>query len=433
MDPIQKSEPIPINTQGQNSAYITPTSLSSSSPVKFRNKDFGRDIQTKSNIIKYFSHTRFTPPKSEDNFEFSPKESKISESPVFSRKPQFYKSSNGFRLTFCNLTNEEKKKDIAGKYQKKNKEEREKFINQRRRSSIIEQNNGYTALTESLLNYYNFHENSKLEIENNMKLNKRKLQYKTKVTSSTTTLQRECFKFDAKSRLDHLKRYMKQTKKSREVKIWANRDLYIMGLANDKQNLGNALNITEQFNENLSYDNNQSITISNYFLNPLEWEGNIFKFFTIQNETQMENIPELKNLFNQANDIIKREFLNKDMEVSLDWSMDEGMTVDLFVKEIPSLFHQLHETVGICEYIFMKKYLWLEVITVKQEFRNIGIGRLLIDRITDIAKNRNKDILLYALEDVVPFYLHLGFEFSPKFPHKPYHDGYFMIKKIVSP
>jgi len=335
-------------------------------------------------------------------------------------------------LTFCNLTNEEKKKDIAGKYQKKNKKEREKFINERRRNSINDQNNGYTALTESLLNYYNFHENTKLEIENHLKLNKRKLQYKTKVTSSTTTLQRECFRFDAKSRLNHLKRYMKQTKKSREVKIWANRDLYIMGLANDKQNLGNALNITEQFNENLSYDNNQSITISNYFLNPLEWEGNIYKFFTIQNETQMETVPELKTLFNQANDIIKREFLNKDMEVSLDWSMDEGMTIDLFVKEIPSLFHQLHETVGICEYIFMKKYLWLEVITVKQEFRNFGIGRLLIERIADIARNRNKDILLYALEDVVPFYLHLGFEFSPKFPHKPYHDGYFMIKKIAS-
>jgi len=432
MDQLQKSEPIPINNSGPNSAYVTPTSLSSFSPVKFRNKDFGKDIQTKSNIVKYFSHTRFTPPKSEDNIEFSPKDSKA-ESPAFSRKPQFYKSTNGFRLTFCNLTNEERKFDLAQKYQKKNKDEREKFINQRRRSSIIESKNGYTALTESLLNYYNFHENTKLERENYLKLSKRKSQYKTKITSSTTTLQRECFKFDTKSRLNHLKRYMKQTKKSREAKMWANRDLYIMGLANDKQNLGNALNITEQFNENLSYDHNQSVTISNYYLNPLEWEGNIFKFFTIQNEIQMEYSPELKTLFGQANEIIKKEFLNKDMEVSLDWSMDEGMTVDLFVKEIPSLFHQLHETVGVCEYIFMKKYLWLEVIAVKEEFRNNGIGRLLLERIANIAMNRKKDILLYALNDVVPFYLHLGFEFSPKFPHKPYHDGYFLIKRITSP
>jgi len=43
MEQIQKSEPIPINTQGQNSAYITPTSLTSSSPVKFRNK--GKNIK----------------------------------------------------------------------------------------------------------------------------------------------------------------------------------------------------------------------------------------------------------------------------------------------------------------------------------------------------------------------------------------------------
>jgi len=429
MDPIQKSNPIPINNPGQNSAYITPTSLSSNSfsPVKFRNKDNGRDIQSKSNIIKYFNHTRFTPPNFEDIIESSPSDYKIPESPVSSRKPQFYKSSNGFRLTFCNLTNEERKVNIAQKYKKKNKNEREKLIKQRRKSK-----SDYMNFSESLLNYYNYHEGSKVQRENNLKLNKRKLQYKTKITSTTTTLQRECFRFDATSRLNHLKRYMKQTKKSREAKMWANRDLYIMGLANDKQNLGNALNITEQFNENLSYDHNQSITISNYFLNPLEWEGNIFKFITIQNETQMEYIPELKTLFNQANDIIKNEFLHKDMEVSLDYSMDEGMTVDLFVKEIPSLFHHVHETVGICEYIFMKKYLWLEVVTVKEEFRNIGIGRLLLERIADIARNRNKDILLYALNDVVPFYLHLGFEFSPKFPHKPYHDGYFMIKKITS-
>lgn len=38
MDPIQKSEPIPISNSGQNSTYVTPTSLPSYSPVKFRNK-----------------------------------------------------------------------------------------------------------------------------------------------------------------------------------------------------------------------------------------------------------------------------------------------------------------------------------------------------------------------------------------------------------
>jgi len=38
MDSIQKSVPIPIINSGQNTAYITPTSASSFSPVKFRNK-----------------------------------------------------------------------------------------------------------------------------------------------------------------------------------------------------------------------------------------------------------------------------------------------------------------------------------------------------------------------------------------------------------
>jgi len=52
MDPLQKSEPIPINSSGQNSAYVTPTSLTSSSPVKFRNKGNNRKLH--SLLLNYF-------------------------------------------------------------------------------------------------------------------------------------------------------------------------------------------------------------------------------------------------------------------------------------------------------------------------------------------------------------------------------------------
>lgn len=252
-------------------------------------------------------------------------------------------------------------------------------------------------------------------------------------TSGTNNSVQECFKFDAKSRQDHLKRYLRQTKINRQAKVWANRDLFLMGLSNEKQNLGNALNITDQYIEDLSGDPDQTVCLTNpMFDGPFQYddEGNLLKFILIQSETQMEVQPELKRLYEQANAMVKQEFATKDMLVHLDWSMDEGMTIDLLIKETPTLFSCTNEVVGLCEYVFMKKYLWLEVIAIQPNFRNLGIGRLLMERLIHIAANRHKDILLYALEDVVPFYQHLGFEFCQKFPHKPYHDGWFMTKKL---
>jgi hypothetical protein len=496
------------------------------------------------------------------------------------------------------------------------------------------------------------------------------------------------------AKAQRIKQYLKRTRIARKVQVWSRRKLFLMGLSNERQNLGNLLNITESYNDDLSFDNDQSLKITEpSMLNSILVPGieNPFQIVTLQSELELENNSELLFLFNQANELVKSEFSAKDMCVHLDSSLDEGLTVDIIVKEkvrtssklycecnkhddsesdtnflksnyfqfnndnnninnnnnnnnnhshnndnnfdsnysdykyyskiydkdsngimnndyysnnnynnnnnnnnininnitsshfdgsyltlspldesyyedasimsyqnqsssnfdfndqsfgmtainsrtsswvnssnsisnssfdmnssttlinfsesqqlpqqpnkriivlpndINSNFeegeedercvycHKLKfnrknylkyegnedelnkqhsfsrspstnsisssrkahsfsprnvEVVAVMEYVFMKRYMWLEVIAVKQEYKGLGIGKLLMNRMTSIANAKDKDILLYSLNDVISFYKQFDFEFSPKFPHKPYHDGWFMTKRCKTP
>lgn len=57
-------------------------------------------------------------------------------SPSRRRRPQLYKSSHGFRLSFCNLTDKEKKDQRASIYRKRTKNMREKDFFSRRQSKL---------------------------------------------------------------------------------------------------------------------------------------------------------------------------------------------------------------------------------------------------------------------------------------------------------
>jgi len=429
------------------------------------------------------------------------------------------------------------------------------------------------------------------------------------------------------SKAQRIKQYLKRTRIARKVQVWSRRKLFLMGLSNERQNLGNLLNITDSYNDDLSFDNDQSLKITEpSLLNSILVPGieNPFQIVTLQSDIELENNSDLLFLFNQANELVKTEFSAKDMCVHLDSSLDEGLTVDIIVKEKvrtnsklycecnkhddsesaknflksnsfqfnnnnydnPSnintdgihnnnnnnfnimntknndsldrsfsrdesymsyqnqnqsedmtevdskdvsgndiwlhtsssksnsstdldssstlineneqqfshlrphrriLFlpendnkfeegeedercvycHKLKynrknylkyenegndlssssstsrrshnfsprnvEVVAVMEYVFMKRYMWLEVIAVKQEYKGLGIGKLLMHRMSSIANAKDKDILLYSLNDVISFYKQFDFEFSPKFPHKSYHDGWFMTKRCRTP
>jgi len=109
-----------------------------------------------------------------------------------------------------------------------------------------------------------------------------------------------------------------------------------MGLSNERQNLGNLLNITESYNDDLSFDIDQSLKITDTsMLNSILVPGieNPFQIVTLQSDIELENNSDLLFLFNQANELVKTEFSAKDMCVHLDSSLDEGLTLDIIVKE----------------------------------------------------------------------------------------------------
>ncbi|ORX57256.1 hypothetical protein BCR36DRAFT_580674 [Piromyces finnis] len=427
------------------------------------------------------------------------------------------------------------------------------------------------------------------------------------------------------SKAKRIQQYLNRTRISRKVQVWSRRKLFLMGLSNERQNLGNLLNITESYNDDLSFDIDQSLKItdtsmlSSILVPRIE---NPFQIVTLQSEIELENNSDLLFLFNQANELVKTEFSAKDMCVHLDSSLDEGLTLDIIVKEkvrtSSKLYCECHkhddsesaknflksnsfqfssdynydynknnyneyqsnndasfmsyqdqssssilidddsqdmtevdlkycsennswlhisnsknnndfdsldssttlidstdsdnrqymhphphrrillfndndnvnfekgeedercvychklkynrknyikyegrvnesidnlngefnaltskknrsfspknvEVVAVMEYVFMKRYMWLEVIAVKQEYKGLGIGKLLMNRMSSIANAKDKDILLYSLDDVISFYKQFDFEFSPKFPHKSYHDGWFMTKRCKIP
>ena len=64
---------------------------------------------------------------------------------------------------------------------------------------------------------------------------------------------------------------------------------------------------------------------------------------------------------------------------------------------------------GCAMYILMRKYVWIEEVAVESIWRGGGVGRVLVERMKQIAKARVKSVLLYALEEAVGFYLKLGF------------------------
>jgi len=116
---------------------------------------------------------------------------------------------------------------------------------------------------------------------------------------------------------------------------------------------------------------------------------------------------------------------------TMDESFNEFSSSTSVSKKSHSFSPRNVEVVAVMEYVFMKRYMWLEVIAVKQEYKGLGIGKLLMNRMSSIANAKDKDILLYSLDDVISFYKQFDFEFSPKFPHKYYHDGWLVMQYIL--
>ena len=132
-------------------------------------------------------------------------------------------------------------------------------------------------------------------------------------------------------------------------------------------------------------------------------------------------------MYNEANKIVKETFLSREIDADLEFVKDNGFTVDIVYQN--TMNSDDGAVMGCAMYILMRKYVWVEEVAVKSIWRGGGVGRVLIERMKQIAKARGKSVLLYALEEAVGFYLKLGFVEAKSFETEEIkiHPGLFLL------
>ena len=107
-------------------------------------------------------------------------------------------------------------------------------------------------------------------------------------------------------------------------------------------------------------------------------------------------------VLNEANMILESTFSPLDIDTCLEENVnDGGFTVAIAIKE--------EKVVGVMMYVFMNKYVWADDIAVKRDMHSKGIGSQMIQWIKKVAELRRKDILVYAIEGAIAFYIKCGF------------------------
>ncbi|KAF9351517.1 hypothetical protein BGX34_000518 [Mortierella sp. NVP85] len=257
---------------------------------------------------------------------------------------------------------------------------------------------------------------------------------------------------DEEWRAQRLANYMSSSKVARESTMFKKRKLELCGWGNAQRNLGNYLSICWDYNSDLDADKDQTVgdydhrilTRSNsegatletgviYYPQTQEDSENEYLngyCFTIQSELALKYEPAQQVLFEQASALVNASFLQYNMDLSLDSSLDDEFTLDLFVSSAPSKDMSLIRVRGVTQFIFMKAYIYVDKICVAFEHQKTGIGAFLMKRLYNIARKRNKDVLLYALGPVVNIYKKWGFEYCKEWPPIEGDIGAIMRKRI---
>ncbi|OZJ05877.1 hypothetical protein BZG36_00918 [Bifiguratus adelaidae] len=147
---------------------------------------------------------------------------------------------------------------------------------------------------------------------------------------------------------------------------------------------------------------------------------------SIQHQEQIDSSDILYYLFAKASEIVSYTFKQFNMDMSLDFALDDFFTVDIFTDSDMSIK-------GVSEYIFMRRYIYVDKIAVPVEFQRRGVGTVLLQRIIKLAESKKKDILLYALFEAVRFYESYGFEKCDEWPVGKGEAGVILRKKVAAP
>jgi len=152
--------------------------------------------------------------------------------------------------------------------------------------------------------------------------------------------------------------------------------------------------------------------------------------FTIQSELAIRYESAQRELFDQASRLVRESFLPYQMDLSLDSSLDDNFTIEIYVSSKPSDDESQLTVRGVTQFIFMKDYIYVDKICVSKEHQKIGIGAFMMERIKKLASERKKDVLLYALGPVIDVYTKWGFTYCKEWPPIPNDVGAIMRGRV---
>ncbi|KAG0050992.1 hypothetical protein BGZ83_004243 [Gryganskiella cystojenkinii] len=287
---------------------------------------------------------------------------------------------------------------------------------------------------------------SNLEISKASKasIDKRKLQYRQDKNKHDR---------DETWRSKRIESYVKVTKTARESALFKKRNLTICGWGNSQKNLGNYLSITWDYMPSLDADPDHSLpgrspvalncvnvagvkTESGVIYHPettdCEDDRLTGYVFTIQSELAIRYESAQRELFDQASRLVRECFLPYHMDLSLDSSLDDNFTIEIYVSSKPYDDESKLTVRGVTQFIFMKEFIYVDKICVSKEHQKIGIGAFMMERIKKLAMQRKKDVLLYALGPVIDVYLKWGFEYCKEWPPIPNDVGAIMRSRMAT-
>jgi hypothetical protein len=142
------------------------------------------------------------------------------------------------------------------------------------------------------------------------------------------------------------------------------RGLYFSGKLNLKTNLGNHLHITDSHLSDLNRSPTIAIPPVNVALSGME--------LTLTSTVGAPRNPQVADLVMKGEKLLLDNFAKQQLKMDL---------IHTWEDEFASSFITFNERViGVTEYAMMKRYLWVESITVDETFRKRGIGRFLIEK-----------------------------------------------------
>ncbi|KAJ3293034.1 40S ribosomal protein S6 [Rhizoclosmatium sp. JEL0117] len=159
-----------------------------------------------------------------------------------------------------------------------------------------------------------------------------------------------------------------------------------------KWNLGNLLHITDKYIPDLDEDPNQAISQPKLTRAVLPDGRNIVQIQSLR----FSDKPFDRKLFDAAQQLVFAQFAEKNVNADLDGVLDDDFTVDVITDPVTGI------VLGAVEYVFMKRYLWIDAIAVHHNVRGLGVGSIMLERLRNIASIRKKKLLCFALHDPGP-------------------------------